>query len=86
MCLQRAIQNCVRKFGQALDLYCNKPNFIQQVCKLCIGNMKYDVQLVTALPALSPYIQYLELGRGFDDYDGMRPIIMKAVAKDGQIM
>lgn len=53
------------KFGQAMEQY-KKKNFGQQVRDLCIGNIDYDYQLVTAIPTLFPKLRSVELKRGDD--------------------
>lgn len=44
----------------------NKRNFGQQVRRLYIGNMKYNAQFMSALPAIFPRVRFLEFKGGRD--------------------
>lgn len=63
-----------------------RTNFGQQVRDLCIGEMKYNVQLVSKLPMIFPGVRSLALRSGRDDFGGwiaeVNPYVFKAVAKN----
>lgn len=70
------------RFRQALEFFKGRLTSGLQVHKLCIGNMTYDEQLVTTLPALFARVWCLQFKEGPDGYDGMDGDDMKTVVKD----
>lgn len=87
---KKQVFNDELKLNQAMGLH-ERSKFGHQVRDLCIGNVKFTVQLVSALPMVFPGIRCLELKSGLDNEFGDRkgevnPHIFKAVVNSWEMV